>query len=446
LPSPRETRVTTSALIELCQPDPFACERDDLHLTIQWNAATLHWTEGEVGGVTLREWINRLWATVCRHRDDVDLDDELRSHLELAAAEAHCAGHLRGSAARTAAIRAGGVAQALEALRDQRGLPWLDDLMRDVRHAFRLLRRNPVFTAVAVISLALGIGANSAIFSLADALILRPLPVSDPGAVVTISAETTDQSDAGGRMSYPNYRDLRDTSQSFDGLLAYQVSIVSVARSRHDVREVRIGMLVSDNFFSVLGVQPALGRSFTPEEGQVPGRDAVVVLSYDFWKNAMAGDRSLDLNQPVSNLQTVSSLYRQRTIDVPLIILQTVGAMGLLGLTLALIGLYGLVAYSVTRRRQEIGIRMAIGAGQSDVVRMILRQGLLLSMAGVCLGGVASVPVVHLLTSALVGIGTPSPATYFIVPLLLICLTMTASYFPARHASLVDPLVALRHD
>jgi hypothetical protein len=236
---------------------------------------------------TLREWINRLCATVGRHRDDADLEHELRSHLELAAEESQRAGHQPTSAARAAAIRSGGVAQAMAALRDQRGLPWLDDLVCDLRHAVRLLRRNPVFAGVAVISQALGIGANSAVFSLADALILRPLPVPDPGAVVTISADTAGQTDTGGRMSYPNYRDLRETSQSFDGLLAYEVSVAGIARSRQDVRETRIGMLVSDNFFTVLGVEPVLGRSFTAEEGQVPGRDAVVVLSYDFWKSTM---------------------------------------------------------------------------------------------------------------------------------------------------------------
>ena len=156
--------------------------------------------------------------------------------------------------------------------------------------------------------------------------------------------------------------------------------------------------------------------------------------------------RRLDVNQPVFNVQTFSHLYRERTIAVPLMIVQMVGAMGLLGLTLTLIGLYGLVAYSVTRRTREIGIRMAIGAGKSDVLRMVLRQGLRLSAAGILLGGVASVVVARLLTAALAGLGAPSPATYVIAPVLLIGMTMAASYIPARRASRVDPLVALRHE
>jgi predicted permease len=165
-------------------------------------------------------------------------------------------------------------------------------LFQEIRHAFRMLARSPGFTAVAALSLAIGIGANSAMFSVVDAELLRPLPVPDAGAVVTISAAGLD--DHGSGVSYPNYRDLREASQSFEGLVAYQRStLVTFARSRRDVRAMHRGMLVSDNFFATLGVQSALGRTFTPQEGRVPGRDAVVVLGYDFWKNALAGDSSI---------------------------------------------------------------------------------------------------------------------------------------------------------
>ncbi len=892
---------------------------------------------------TLREWLNRLLGTFHPRRRDRELEQELRLHLELAAEDARRDDSPCEPAGRAAAIRSGGIAQALEALRDQRGLPWLDDVIRDIRHAVRLLRRNPVFTAIAVFSLAVGVGANCAVFSLADELLFRPLPVREPAAVVTVNADAQDEGwFMGGVMSYPNYRDLHETSRSFDGLVAYRLSAISFGRSRQASREMRIGVLVSDNFFSVLGVQPEIGRAFTHDEGQVPGRDPVVVLSYDFWQSALAADRSIlndvvwmngipfhvvgvlpasftgteqplrpafyvpimmaprlgaslqdslekrddrsfvvkgrlrhgaskqsaraelttlwnalalqypdanrnrtiavrseleeriredpwdaigltilgalaavvliiacanianlmlgrararsremairlalgvsrvrllrqlateglvlalagfavgvafaygairflqtiptrdqvviapqldqrvlifgliaaaasailfglaparqslridlapalktsepsdathartfgrnilvvgqiassmvllvaigmlvdgfrkamvldpgfrtdhlimmgtdtslvqytptqtrvfyrelvdrarampgvvsatltssvpfeiggqraeamipedyqfprgqesvststavvderyfgimqiavvrgraftaddkegsrpvaivneelaktywpnqdpigkrirltdsrgpwlevvgltrtgkymwvgeapmpflylpfaqhertrmsllvettnadpaglaapmrdvvrsiDTNQPISNLRTFSSLFRERTIALPLMIMQTVGTMGLLGLTLALIGLYGLVAYSVARRTREIGIRMAIGADKSDVLKMVLRQGLMLSLAGIVIGGVASVVVARLLTAALVGLGTPNPATYVIVPATLICLTMAASYFPARRASLVDPLVALRY-
>jgi ABC-type antimicrobial peptide transport system permease subunit len=156
--------------------------------------------------------------------------------------------------------------------------------------------------------------------------------------------------------------------------------------------------------------------------------------------------RTLDVNLPVLNAQTYAQLYHERAIATPLMILQIVVTMGLLGLALALIGLYALVAYSVARRTREIGIRMAIGAGKGDVLRMVLRQGLMLSIAGIAAGGVAGIVVVRLLTAALAGVGSPSPATYIIVPVALMCLTMAASYVPARRASLVDPLEAVRYE
>jgi ABC-type antimicrobial peptide transport system permease subunit len=157
--------------------------------------------------------------------------------------------------------------------------------------------------------------------------------------------------------------------------------------------------------------------------------------------------RGLDVNQPVVSVRTFSSLYEQRAIRVSLRILQMVGTMGLIGLTLTLIGLYGLVAYSVARRTREIGLRMAVGANRSDVLKMVLRQGLMLSTAGLLVGGVASVAVARLLAAGMVGLGgVASPATYVVVPIALITLTMAASYIPARRAATIDPLRALRYE
>jgi len=225
---------------------------------------------------TLRESIVRAFGALGRRRGDADLEEELRSHVELATG---------------ASRNARGVAHAMDALRDQRGLPWLDDFVRDFRHALRLLRSDPVFTAVAVVSLALGIGATSAIFSLADILILRPLPIPNPGAVMTVTAEGSEE-DIGGFVSYPNYRDLREQARSFDGLLAYNISTLAFARAPNAAREMRMGMLVSDNFFDALGVAPPRGRSFSRDETAVPGRDAVVVLSDDFWRSAFGANPS----------------------------------------------------------------------------------------------------------------------------------------------------------
>src|SRR5512136_2135649 len=162
--------------------------------------------------------------------------------------------------------------------------------LQDIRHAYRMFAKNPGFTAIAVLSLALGIGANGAVFSLADALLLRPLPIGDPGAVATIT--TTPPGSPYGGVSYANYRDFRDRLRSFDGVVAFQFATWGVATSAKDAARMAMGAFVSDNFFPVLGVEPTLGRGFRPDEGQVPGRDAVVVLAYEFWKTHLAASPS----------------------------------------------------------------------------------------------------------------------------------------------------------
>src|SRR3989475_12487741 len=139
----------------------------------------------------LREWIRRLWGTLRPQRDDRDLEQELRLHVELAAEEALRSGHAPGQARQAARIRIGGAAQAMEALRDQRGLPWLDHLARDVRFGLRQIRRNPAFSGIAIATLALGIGVNTAMFSAVDAVLIRPLPYADAGRLVMIWDDTS---------------------------------------------------------------------------------------------------------------------------------------------------------------------------------------------------------------------------------------------------------------
>ena len=166
-------------------------------------------------------------------------------------------------------------------------------MLQEIRHALRLLARNPGFTAIAALSLALGIGANSAIFSLADALLLRPLPVLEPSSVVTVSTDPPNLSEGIGGVSYPDYRDFRARSRSFEDLVALQLSAFGMAKSARETPQLRVGVMVSDNFYQVMGIQPVLGRGFLPEEGQVPGRNPVVILAYDFWRSEFAADPSI---------------------------------------------------------------------------------------------------------------------------------------------------------
>lgn len=161
-------------------------------------------------------------------------------------------------------------------------------MLQEIRYAFRMIARSPGFTAIAVLSLALGIGANAAIFSLADALVLRPLPVANPGRVMVVSTDPPG-GDIGG-VSYPDYHDLRDHARSFEGMVAFQLSTFSMARTRDDVARMRMGMFVSDNFLPVMGVQPAIGRGFLPQEAAATGGDLVVVLGHDFWSEQFGRD------------------------------------------------------------------------------------------------------------------------------------------------------------
>lgn len=164
-------------------------------------------------------------------------------------------------------------------------------MLNDVRYALRMLRKNPGFTAVAACSLAIGIGANSAIFSFADGMLLRPLPVMKPSEVVNI---VTGPTTFGGNktLSYPEYLDFRDKNRTFDGLIAFQYGQFGYAPNPSVVPAMKFGTFVSSNAFRVLGVEPSIGRGFRASENQVPGRDRVVVISHDFWLTNFNGSNS----------------------------------------------------------------------------------------------------------------------------------------------------------
>jgi predicted permease len=154
--------------------------------------------------------------------------------------------------------------------------------------------------------------------------------------------------------------------------------------------------------------------------------------------------RSIDANLPVFNLRTVATLYESRATGTWLQFFQMVGTMGLIGLALAMTGLYGLVAYTVSRRVQEFGIRVALGASRRDVVWLVERRGLILAGVGTAIGGALTAAAVPMLSAGFVGLGATSPAVYALVPLALLTVSAAASYLPARRAAGLDPLRALR--
>lgn len=164
-------------------------------------------------------------------------------------------------------------------------------MLQNIRFALRMLRKNPGLAIVAVCSLAIGIGANSAIFSWGDALLLRPLPVPHPSAIVAVRSSSPSNASAG--VSYRDYVDFRDRNRTFSGITAYSLAPFGLAQKPNATAEVKYGLFVSGDFFTVLGVRPVLGRDFRPEEDRVPGRDAIVILSHDLWAGEFASDPSI---------------------------------------------------------------------------------------------------------------------------------------------------------
>ena len=232
--------------------------------------------------------MTRLWRNFfAKRRNDRDLDDEVHSYVDLLAEEKMREGMRPDEARRTARIELGGVEQVKEDVREVRAGAWLDIVFQDIRYGARMLRKNPGFTAVAILTLALGIGANTAIFSVVSAVLLRPLPYANPQQLIVLR-ETT-QSVGPHSPSYPDFLDWRKQSRTFSQMAAInnrEFNLSGVAQP-----ENISGYAVSANCLSMLGVRPFLGRDFLPSE-DAPGSAPVVLLSYALWQSHLGADPS----------------------------------------------------------------------------------------------------------------------------------------------------------
>jgi predicted permease len=241
------------------------------------------------------------WARFFSHRKRMmeDLDQDIRDHLERETQDNVERG-MPAEEARYAALRKfGNVTRVKEDTWEVWSFVWLEQLWQDVRFGLRTLRKSPGFTSVAVITLALGIGANATMFSLADALLFRPFPVAEPGRLVALMRQMVDRPDYYSSFSHPDYEDFREQTQVLSGLAAFDSVRVSMTVNGEATRIE--GEIVSGNYFSVLGVKPALGRTFVPEEDQTAGAHPVIVASDDFWRHRLHSDheiigKSLTLN------------------------------------------------------------------------------------------------------------------------------------------------------
>lgn len=230
-----------------------------------------------------------------RGKLESDLDRELSYHIERRVSELIVSGLSEPEARRQTTLEIGGVTQIQEEVRDIWLTRWLRDFAFDLRFSARSFLRSPSFTATAVISLALGIGATTAIYSLLDQVVRRVLPVQEPERLVLIDwigdQATVNAFGSTNLMSYPICRDLHSQVRIFEGVLCRAATHVSLSTGK-DVR-LAAAEIVSGTYFQVLGVTPALGRLLTPEDDQPPGASPVVVLSHDFWTAQLAGDPNI---------------------------------------------------------------------------------------------------------------------------------------------------------
>jgi putative ABC transport system permease protein len=236
----------------------------------------------------LREWVARATGLVSRRRhdrDDQNLNDELQFHLDMMAQQLRRQGMQPDDARREARTRLGGVTQVSEAYADQRTLPRLESLLQDARFGLRMLWRSPGFTIAALITLALGIGANTAIFSVVNTVLLRPLPYADPTRLVVLGDR--DQDGRASNIDFTTFSDIRDRNQTFESLALMRSWWPTLVAGGEAERLPAVR--VSWTFFSMLGVRPALGRDFRPEEDR-PDQRRVVILSDGLWRRRFAAD------------------------------------------------------------------------------------------------------------------------------------------------------------
>jgi len=236
----------------------------------------------------LRQFFFRLRSFFRRAQLDRDLDAEMSSHLELAIEENLRRGLSPEQARRQALVHFGGSQQAKEQHREARSLPFLETLLQDLRFALRVLRKSPGFTAIAVLTLALGIGASTAIFSVVDAVLLRPLPFPNPQQIVTVREQ-----EAHGHLSHladPNFLDFRSQNHTLAALATFASGRESISGGSEPVR-VNVGYVAQD-FFKALGVEPIRGREFAPDELIEHGAPAMIV-SYSFWRQFLGGTEDL---------------------------------------------------------------------------------------------------------------------------------------------------------
>jgi predicted permease len=234
----------------------------------------------------LRAFFHRLAGLFNRQNLDRDFSAEIRTHLQMHIEDNLRAGMTAVQARREALMKLGGFEQTKDIYRHQRGLPLLETIFQDLRFAFRLLRKNPGFTAIAVLTLALGMGATTTIFSVVNSVLLRPLPYQNHDRLLRV--QETHPGAVGSAVTFATFLDLQREARTVENASAFREWIFNITGGA-EPQQVP-GALISGNFFRTLGSQPLLGRTIQQEDDQPSGNNRLVVLSYALWNSRFGAD------------------------------------------------------------------------------------------------------------------------------------------------------------
>jgi putative ABC transport system permease protein len=225
-----------------------------------------------------------------KQREERELDEEVRSYEQLLVDENIQAGMNPQEARRQARLELGGVEQVKEQVREIRAGQMFETLGCDVRYAARMMRRSPAFTITAVLTLALGIGANTAVFSVVNTVLLRPLPYPDSDRLVQIWSTNPNANRWGMWTAYPRFEDWRHQNTTFEEMATARTWVIRIQGG--DLPESLVAVITSSRLLQLLRVHPMLGRGFLPQEDQ-PGHDHVIILSHGLWQRRFGSDRAV---------------------------------------------------------------------------------------------------------------------------------------------------------